>query len=134
MSDDRESIPRGFENPYQIFVWRELTVIRELERNGYFYRALELAVSLLKYLQPEVRKKQEEEAKIILDRVRHAIASCPHIDFYIRAVTQNKVAKRLGYHYLQKVITALTDQLGDRAYMEKGAVAPHYRSPRKLSV
>ena len=120
---------RGFENPYQAFVWRELSIIRELERNGEYYKALELAVSLLKYLQPEIRKKQEEEAKIILDRVRCAIASCPHVDFYIRAVTQNKVAKRLGYHYLQEVITTLSDQLGPRLYMEKGATA----SPRRPS-
>lgn len=117
--EQRESIPRGFESSYQSFVWKELGIIKELERNGHYYQALELAVSLLKYLQPEVRKKQEERAKIIINRVRREIEKCPRLDFYVRGVWQNKVARRYGYFYLQELITALADQLGHRLYMEK---------------
>jgi len=116
---ERESTPRGFEHTYQSFLWRELSIIRELERNGDYYQALELAVSLLKYLAPEIREKQQEQARIIINKVRRAIKNCPHIDFYTKMVAQNKISRRLGAHYLEQVITTLSDHLAHRLYMEK---------------
>ena len=125
----RESTPRGFESPYQAFVWRELSIIRELERNKQYYEALDLSVSLLKYLQPEVRKKQEKQAKTIFTKIRQKIANTRGTSFFSTQILQNRLAKQLGRQYLEEVITALSNQLGARAYMERGASA----SPKRPS-
>jgi len=125
----RESTPRGFESPYQAFVWRELSIIRELERNKQYYEALDLSVSLLKYLQPEVRRKQEKNARVIFTKIRQEVANTRGSNFYTTKVMRNRVAKRLGQEYLEEVITALSNQLGARAYMERGASA----SPKRPS-
>lgn len=124
-----ERATKGFENPYAAFVWRELSIIRQLERNGNYYQALRFAASLLKYLQPEVRKKQEQQVKAILAKVNKTIGNTRAADFFTTAQFRNRVARQLGEEYLEEVITELSNQLGARAYMEKGASA----SPRRPS-
>jgi len=120
---------RGFEGSYQHFVWKELSIIRELERSEQYYQALHYAVSLLKYLQPEVRRKQEKNAKTIFTKIRQTVADVNGTDFFTTRIMRNRVAKQLGQKYLEEVITALSDQLGARAYMERGVGA----SPKRPS-
>lgn len=132
MSSKEEGAPRGFEGTYQAFVWRELSMIRELERRGEFYRALEYAVSLLKYLQPIIRKKLEKEADELIQEVRTAINSGDRYDWFIDGSYRNNIAEDLGYKYLQKVVTALGDLLGERWYMEKGSVSPRHKAKTRL--
>lgn len=127
-----EGVPRGFENPYQYFVWKELSVIRELERTGQFYRALQLSVSLLKYLQPEVRKKQERKAKIVLDKVKQTIRETRGSNIFETHVNKNRVAQTLGSVFLEQILTLLSDQLGSRAYMEKKGILPRVKKPGRL--
>lgn len=121
--------PRGFEGSYQAFVWKELSIIRELERNEAYYQALHYSVSLLKYLQPEVRKKQDKNAKTIIAKIRRKIANTSGSSFYTTQILRNRLAKQLGQQYLEEIITTLSDQLGERAYMERGAAA----SPKRPS-
>ena len=130
----RESTPRGFESPYQAFVWRELSIIRELERNKQYYEALDLSVSLLKYLQPEVRRKQEKNARVIFIKIRQEVANTRGSNFYTTKVMRNRVAKRLGQEYLEEVITALSDQLGARAYMERRGITAKAKGGGRLRV
>jgi len=127
-----ESVPRGFESPYQAFVWRELSIIRELERNEHYYQALHFSVSLLKYLQPEVRRKQEKQAKAIFTKIRQTVANTRGTDFFTTRIMQNRVAKQLGQEYLDEVITALSDQLGERAYMERRGISPRTKGGGRL--
>jgi len=122
-------MPRGFEGSYQAFVWKELSIIRELERAEAYYQALYYSVSLLKYLQPEVRKKQNKNAKTIIARIRREVANTKGSSFYTTQILRNRIAKRLGEQYLEEIVTALSDQLGERAYMERGAAA----SPKRPS-
>jgi hypothetical protein len=128
-----ETTPRGFENPYQSFLWKELSIIRELERNEKYYQALHLSVSLLKYLQPEVRKKQEKQAKTIFTKIRQTVANTRGPDFYTTRILRNRVAKQLGQQYLEEVITALSNQLGARAYMERRGISPRTKGGGRLT-
>lgn len=131
----RENIPRGFESPYQHFVWKELSIIRELERNEEYYQALHFSVSLLKYLQPEVRKKQEKNAQVIFDKIRETVANTRGSNFYTTKILRNRMAKKLGQKYLEEVIVALSNQLGARAYMERGTGAsPNRPSKERMRV
>jgi len=120
---------KGFEGSYQHFVWKELAIIRELERNEHYYQALHYSVSLLKYLQPEVRRKQEKNAKTIFTEIKQRIANIKGSSFFSTQLLRNRLAKQLGQEYLDEIITALSDQLGERAYMERGASA----SPKRPS-
>jgi len=130
-----ENVPRGFENTYQNFVWKELGIIRELERAGEYYEALAFSVSLLKYLQPEVREKQEKHAKTLLLQVKETVRQIGGRDFFTNQLAKNRVAERLGREYLEEVIGELTSQLAGRAYMEKGAAAsPRRRSKERMKV
>lgn len=125
----QEFTPRGFEGSYQHFVWKELSIIRELERNREYYQALDYSVSLLKYLQPEVRRKQEKNAHTILAKIRQQVANMRGSNFYSTKILQNRLARQLGQQALEEIITMLSDQLGERAYMERGAAA----SPKRPS-
>lgn len=127
-----EITPRGFEGSYQQFVWKELSIIRELERNKQFFQALELSVSLLKYLQPEVRKKQEKQAKTIFAKINEKIANVKASNFFTTRIMRNRMAKHLGQQYLAEVITALSNQLGQRAYMERRGISPRTKSGGRL--
>jgi len=134
MSEDRESIPRGFESPYESFVWKELGIIRELERQGEYYSALAYAVSLLKYLHPEVRKKHEEQGKLIAERIRAALNEARTGIWYNTQVLQNRVAERLGREYLDQFMTDLGNSLGRRAYMERVGAKPKAKGPGRLRI
>ena len=126
---------KGFEGSYQHFVWKELSIIRELERNEEFYQALNYSVSLLKYLQPEVRKKQEKNAKAIFAKIRQKVANIRGTDLFTTQIMRNRLAKQLGQEYLEEVIIGLSDQLGERAYMERGASAsPKRPSKQRMEV
>jgi len=114
-----ENVPRGFESSYQGFVWRELSIIRKLEREGNYYMAVQYSVSLLKYLQPEVRKKQETRGHKILEKVDEKVDNTYAVDLFTTQLVKNSVAAELGKKYLEEIITALSNQLGSRAYMEK---------------
>lgn len=127
--------PRGFENPYQAFVWKELSIIRELERQGNYYQALQFSVSLLKYLHPDIRKRQEEQARAILKKVTQVVNQARTSSYYTSLILKNRLAKSLGRECLEKVITALNDQLGARLYMERGAAAtPKRPSKERMKV
>ena len=126
------SVPRGFENPYLGFLWKELSIIRELERAREYYEALHFSVSLLKYLQPEVRKKQEKQAKAIFTKIRQTVVNTRGTDFFTTEIMRNRVAKRLGQEYLEQIITALSDQLGQRAYMEGRGISPRTKGGGRL--
>lgn len=128
----QEIAPRGFEGSYQSFVWKELSIIRELERNKEYYQALQFSVSLLKYLQPEVRKRQETNAKNIITKIREAIANTKGSSFFTTTIIRNQLAKQLGQEYLEEIITALSNQLGARAYMERRGISPRAKSGGRL--
>jgi len=118
---DRESLPKGFESPYQAFLWRELGIIRELEREGEYYRALHYSTTLQKYLSPELRKKlgnKGEEIMVAVNHVADQEGKKTQV-WFTSQVVKNRVAGRLGYAYLQHFIRLLSDSMGERLYMEK---------------
>lgn len=123
-----ESAPRGFESPYEQFLWKELSIIRELEREGLYAKAVHHAVSLLKYLHPAVRKKHEKQGKRILTELDRAVNNATDADFYITLLNQNVVAQELGERFLDEFVTEMSDSLGKRAYMERQGASPKAKS------
>lgn len=131
---EREGVPRGFESPYERFLWEELSIIRALEREGEFYKALKYATSLTKYLDPRVREKHHEEGKLIIATVDYNLSKTKSYDFYTTATLRNREAKRLGERFLEEFLTALTDTMGTRSYMEKRGASPSRPSKKRMGV
>jgi len=121
MSDD-ETMPKGFESPYQQFLWKELGIIREYERHGYYYLALDCAVSLVNYVSPQLRAELgENKGEEILAKVDQAVEQEGRkaSSWFSSQVVRNREAKRLGRPYLRRFIRMLSDSMGGRAYMER---------------
>jgi len=116
---ERESVPRGFESPYEQFLWKELTIIRECEREGKYYQALSYVISLLNYISPQIRKQLAEEGKSIMNRVNYVINKKKSFDYYNTLLERNRIAKLLGQQYLEKFLAILSNSLAERLYMEK---------------
>lgn len=117
-----ESTPKGFESPYEQFLWKELSIIRELEREGLYAQAIRCAVSLLKYLHPAVRKKHEKQGKRILSELNHTINNTTGADIFTSLLNKNAAAQQLGERFLDEFVTEMSNSLGNRAYMEKQSV------------
>jgi len=114
-----EGLPKGFESPYLSFLWKELGIIRELEREGAYYQALDYSVSLVKYLHPAVQEEVGNEGKKIMDTVNYNVSRSVGVDRFTTWNAQNREAKRLGRAYLDKFVTLLSNQLSERLYMER---------------
>jgi len=110
--------PRAVSASFQSFLWKEISQIRDAEKEGDLVSALYLVLSLVKYLPVKIKNKLKEDVERIEEDLRLALNAKTY-DFHTTMIVKNKALRRVAEEHLNEFIDKLMAELDLRGiYME----------------
>jgi len=130
MEENRGRV-KDLQYSFSTFLWRCLTELQVNWDNGNHIKALEEALSLIKYLPQIIQKDLQDDAERISQYMNRAI-KIEGSDFQTTMLVKNRNADKVARYWFPIFVTKLMQKLDERGYLERSMTAtPKYGRPQR---